>query len=473
MGLLKNVWQWLAFEEHSEPLKLIAEAVVTVIAACWAVKYLFSRRASQIQETAGSGVPSVPNTGWDHPRRFTGGGAIQAAREFGELAKKEPERVAALVLKLTPGENELPAGHALEGLSNSTYPKEQLYRLIEVLVGMGFGNPTFRHYAASTVGRALDKEHPLPDSLFRIMESWLEETDPKDYTEDKEGDSKIGSVLWGASYIQVLQSGNYPVLHALSRACLLSDPPNMGRWLDILEAQLERREDPEVWRALCAELRWLHLADKERAQAFLDRLFLRFPTVLGSVVGATLIARVQNWADEHYLEVWLSALRDGPWAKGATAYGELLLLRCAFHSESSWLQAKLEELRRVGSTGSRISAMRRGIAYSAAHLWGEQRARTLATDILVECMADDVEEVRDAASEVFRVMKILPRDSKTDRLLDAVAANPSVLRGTMQQMEGEHRERGLQIFERLKELDIHIAKETLEELDRRSLPRKQ
>ena len=454
-------------------MELIAVALVTIIAACGAVKYLFSRGASQIQEAAGSGVPSVPDTGWDHPRGFIGGGAIQAAREFGELAKKEPERVAALVLKLTPGENELFAGQALEGLSNSTYPKEQLYRLIEVLVGMGFGNPTFRHYAVSTVERALDKEHPLPDSLFRIMESWLEDTDPKDYTEDKEGDSKIGSVLWGASYIQVLQSGNYPVLHALSRTCLLSDPPNMGRWLDILEAHLERREDPEVWRALCAELRWLHLADRERAQAFLDRLFLRFPTVLRSAVGATLIARVQNWADEHYLEVWLSALRDGPWASGATAYGELLLLRCAFHSESSWLQARLEELRRVGNTGSRISAIRRGIAYSAAHLWGEQRARTLATDILVECLADDVEEVRDAASEVFRVMKILPRDSETDRLLDAVAANPSVQRGTMHRLEGEHRERGLQIVERLKEQDIHTAKETLEELDRRSLPRKQ
>src|SRR5512141_2277070 len=151
MGLLKNVWQWLAFEEHREPLELIAVALVTIIAACGAVKYLFSRGASQIQEAAGSGIPSVPNTGWDHPRGFMGGGAIQAAREFGELAKKEPERVAALVLKLTPGENELFAGQALEGLSNSTYPKEQLYRLIEVLVGMGFGNPTFRHYAVSTV----------------------------------------------------------------------------------------------------------------------------------------------------------------------------------------------------------------------------------------------------------------------------------------------------------------------------------
>jgi hypothetical protein len=60
MGLLKDIWQWLAFQEHREPLELIAVALVTVIAACWVVNYLFNRRASQKQESADTRRPSVP-----------------------------------------------------------------------------------------------------------------------------------------------------------------------------------------------------------------------------------------------------------------------------------------------------------------------------------------------------------------------------------------------------------------------------
>ncbi|MBI5049442.1 MAG: ATP-binding protein, partial [Nitrospirae bacterium] len=78
------------------------------------------------------------NTGWDHPRFRSRGGTIQASREFGELAKEQPEKVVRLIFKMHPKRNEITVGHALEGLSKSDLSSQKLLELIQELNKAGF-----------------------------------------------------------------------------------------------------------------------------------------------------------------------------------------------------------------------------------------------------------------------------------------------------------------------------------------------
>src|SRR5262249_27223508 len=72
------------------------------------------------------------------------GGAIQLAREFGELAKQNPIRVAALMPRLQPDRHETYAGEALQGLASTDFPAVNVISFIEELDKRGFGSVAFR-----------------------------------------------------------------------------------------------------------------------------------------------------------------------------------------------------------------------------------------------------------------------------------------------------------------------------------------
>ncbi|MBI4847427.1 MAG: TIR domain-containing protein [Nitrospirae bacterium] len=465
-------------------------------------------------------------TGWDHPRFREKGGTIQASRVLGELAKEQPERVVGLIFRMQPKRNEITVGHALEGLSKSELPFQTLFELIQKLNNAGFEGEDFRHYAARAVGERLDSDHELPVDLFQLFESWLKSVTVEKQEDTNEKENKkandVASVLWQSHRMIVVPHGNYPILDTLTKAYLWKDSPDIDGWLSLLEKHVQRKENPEVWKTLTHYLPNLNLGDKIRSEKFLDSLFSKFPDVMKSDDGVTLIARVQSWVDDSLVSNWLFSLRDSDWKQGAQAFAEILLLRHAWFSEIDWVKREVISIQKGRSAEfQKMKNMRIGLAFSASELWSEPQYRIMATEILLELISDSNEAVQKATSKVFASAKSFFPDEYTWKILDKVCEYPKILTNerscyliehledllttdpdriyrvcnafvtqlgkelsnishrftictenlinialTLQRLDG-YREKGLDLFERLLELDVWNARQTLLEIDRR------
>lgn len=376
---------------------------------------------------------------WDHPRERMKGGAIQAGRELARLAETDVERAVRLVRALPPDRNEIPVGNVLESLVKAGYDRNATYALIEELVAKGHAGAQFRRACASTVETAVDKEHPVPDTLLDLLESWLLSVDPasEDIAGEKSARERRESLLWTRGGMIQMPSGNFPILAALSQACLIPTPPLVDRWLRILEAHLSRSESPRVWASVAWRyLRWLNLADAERAQAFLHRLFAAYPAVLGSLQGVHLMAYLQHWISTENARNWLEIMgRAGN--DGAQGRGELLMVRHALFLGEDWVRALV--VAALTSTEEASREQRVGMVYAVVHLWSEPDHRALAHTYLLPLFASSEEEVRHALGGIFLCNSFLP-DGPTRELFDALCDYPTLLQDRRAEYLAEHLE---------------------------------
>jgi len=376
------------------------------------------------------------DTGWDHPHHRGKGGAIQAGRSLAKLAESDAARAVRLIRQLQPGKNESPVGDVLRALPKTGFDVSALYELIEELLEKGFGSAEFQRDISHAINDAACKETPVPDKLLDHMESWLVAVDPA--SEDVSGENRHeGSLLWGYGGLTILPSGNYPVLAALSQACLIAEPPLVIRWLDCLEKHLERSESPRVWAAIAERyLTWLHLADRERAQAFLDRLFQRFPAMLQHHEGVLFMAHLQRWITPEYARRWLTQMEamDATAAQGA---GEILMLRRAWFPDEKWPTQRIAEW--LSTSEEDTAHQRVGVAYTVAHLWSEPDFRALAHTYLLPLMAHPDAGLAPPLGAVFLAKTLFP-DRPTWAWLDALCEHPTLFLNQRSEYLLEHLE---------------------------------
>jgi len=377
--------------------------------------------------------------GWDHPRKRMEGGAIQAGRELAKLAEGDPERAVRLVRQMLPGHNEIPVGDVLEALAKTNYDRNAFYSLILELAEKGFASEHFRRPAARAVEKAVDADHPLPEPLFGILETWLApagESSEEACESHDESKKAQGSLLWDLAGGRILPHGNYPILAALSKACLLAQPPRTDHWLSILQRHLLRPESPRVWIAMFHYLQWLHLADRSRAQAFLNGLFLTYPSILDTLEGAHLLAHCQHWIEPDVAQHWLDRMLKEGGETAAQGMGELVMLRRVWFPDECWIAEWLNDLIHGDETNEKRRAVRVGVAHSIAHLWRESQHRYTVHGYLLQLLEDQDEAVLRALASIFRLGGFLP-DWASRELLDTLCDYPSILSYQSAEFVGE------------------------------------
>jgi len=462
-----------------------------------------------------------------HPKDWLKGGTVQASQAFQEFAKEHPDRVISIIFKMDSNAHNMPVSYAIEGLGNSNLSTAELFNVISALVKAGFDSDDFHFYAASAIGSRINSNTPLPEDFFEILRGWLISWTPPVQTSTTEEQADGKSVIWQSHRMIMLPHGNYPILETLSRACLLPKPPLTDRWLSILEEHVLQNEDPEVWKVL--SIYWLPnlaFADKNRSEHFLDALFSKYPQVINSDEGAALIVQTQSWVSESFVSKWLNQLKDSDWKLGAQAYAEIILLRHAWFPECSWAKEAINDIFSIKHEESKKKVdLLVGAAYTAVELWSEPQHRILGTEFLLRLIPTSEDRVRMAVSHIFGRENTLFYDDNMKRILDSLCTYPEVLANdrtgyliealenmviidpdrvyqicsaivdklgkkltniaqssaiwsenlinialALNRLDMPHRERGLELFEKLLNLGVWRVRETLLELDRRLVP---
>lgn len=463
------------------------------------------------------------STATHHPKRSLRGGSVQASREFAELAKLEPERVVALLPKLSPTNSQRPAAYAIEALS-PILPMSRLEALVLDLHDRGFHSEDFRTTAAYALCNRADLTNEMSESTIALLESWLVPSDTTEVDDpDLEVESPRSSILWSRNRGGILPRGNYPVLIALAAGYIDRREPMGNAWLSSLERHAERIETTAVWRAISSTLVNALSVDSERAGALFDRVFSQHPAILRTPQGVVLVAASMRRVELGTVWAWMQAIQRTPGIFSAQAYGELLALLATRPTTLPHASDALDVLLASRDGDARDEPTHHaiiGIAHGAAHLWLERDRRHTSTRVLSRMLQSESDEVLSAAMGMFSSDRTVPWDEDTQSILELLLAhqralglegnhgftrllaelvmvNPEVVarlslalvdqaqrRGsesalaecgeqltrlalTAQRLGNEARELGLQLFEKLLEAGAFGAQQVLDELDLR------
>ncbi len=473
-------------------------------------------------------------TDWDHPKRRSTGGSIQASRAFGVFAKNNPDRALALIENFEPKKQERPASEALQILAKEgLISKDRLVEIINCLSQKGFESNEFRYSAADALGYVASKPEGLSDDICIMLKSWLVNIEPQhcDSGDENDKEDKYESLLWGYKGSRLVPQGNLTVLETLMRGYLLRQPCDYNVWLEVLEEHLNKREDPRVWQFLADKFHLLSNADRKRSERLIKEVLNNH--INGTLESVICVANNIHWLSPELVHIWLDNIRDGGWQRGYQAYGEMLVVGLHYGSDSQqeWYNRRVQELLHVEQPKTeKYQQEKLGIAHGAAHLWKENNE--VLTPIICNLfdMADN--HIASALMGVFRVDVSFPPNKYTRAIIDAIIASPQSLKGTadfhliekligflpvepervyqicgaiidqcgkdvanmqtgLSSSAGEliditltlqrlhsYRGKGLELFERLLELDVYGIKGVLFDLDRRpfksqpSMPRR-
>ncbi len=466
------------------------------------------------------------NTGWDHPRRMFDhiGGVIQASRELGSFAGKQPERTVALLTNFKPGFQETPAGAVIEGLGKASYPSEKLFSVVQDLDSRGFSSNNFRANVALALEKRAQKDGGLPDAMLQMMEIWLHthpEPTADNIQDDKESDDSR-SVLWGYGGIIAYHGGRDLIFDTIAKGYLLRKPADVLGWSRVIERALNYEKHPDVWNIILMHMPMLFNGNRDTAIYLYDQVltnYLRLRKVLFEVRSLAHILRFVD--DTSVVDRWFTLIRDNSWKKGPQVCGELLMLYFCCKPDNSWARDQVWAYLNNPET----TPVQRGIAYAAAANWHLQECQDMCTEVLVSLANYDDTAIATAISKLFyfggrvtitnEMRKIILAILNNDKIIMksaealiggieyAVSSEPELVYQicnrfldagmdevkkmasaytslaepivsialTLHRMPTPYRECGLNLFERLIESNIQEARYALDMLDRRPINR--
>ena len=373
------------------------------------------------------------DTQFQHPRPGKWldhvGGSIQASRAFAEFAKGAPDRALRIIRNFEPGVTERPAGAVLAELGQSNVPPATLITSIRELDSRGFTSEHFRAHATRCLREVARRAGGLDDATCVLLEGWI--TDWRTAVADEEPANDAdhaGSLLWSMAGVHLLPGGNYPFLDAIMLGYLMRKPAHPNGWLAVLERHLTRKEDPKVWKALTHDLRHLSLADRARARAFLELLFSQCPEVLQTIAGVRLVATVQHWLPDKLMDRILGSWISDGWKNGPQAAGEVATLKFCHNPDEHKAGERVKRFLADGAyEPSAAAGLKLGVAHTLAVAWQEPALRALTTPLIIRLVPTADASVVEALESIFSRSRTLPADDHTRSVLEVLLEHPSIL----------------------------------------------
>jgi len=229
---------------------------------------------------------------------------------------------------------------------------------------------------------------------------------------EKEASDSVDSILWDASGVSFLPGGNYPVLEVFVRILLQRQEPE--RLLIRLSEYLDRQEDENVWRALLMWFRYIKPNDKALLASFLTKLFAKYPDLSRERETAILLANV-HWVIPEFVHAMLLRWQNDTAKLVQQAYGELSTLVLLMQPDLEWPHPLVEDILSNGSSPART-----GAAFATAHIWAEVEEKERATGLLEKIINLSDDGSWPAITDLFRIVDEINPSSEWLRILNAM-----------------------------------------------------
>jgi nucleoside phosphorylase len=348
-------------------------------------------------------------TEWDNPRDWMKGGNVQLSREFANFAKASPERAFRIIDGFDPEFGTRAAGYALAELGEVADPLT-LERVIFDLEGRGFAGEEYHGSVARGLERIINRHKPLSDKIVELLRDWLSKPpDPRTEinvedqetlleTDGKESNkpSRNESVLWGMGGFSVLPHGNFPILEVLARVYLQRKHPD--ELVALFQRHLQEGDDVRVWGAMLRFMQYVRPNDPTKFHEFLIELFARYPGLQTSHEAAILLAHIQ-WVIPSFVEGVLLNWQGHKAPLVQQARGELAGLISIVQPELTWSTQMVDAILKEGPPEALT-----GVAYAAANMWPDESRRRACAEILKQIIPGADNRTWTAITDLFRIV---------------------------------------------------------------------
>ncbi|MCP4345374.1 MAG: ATP-binding protein [Desulfobacterales bacterium] len=355
------------------------------------------------------------STEWDHPRHKwkegkSVGGVIQASHELNSFAEKEPERAVKLVHNFKPGQQEIPAGAVLQGLSKSTFSSEELFSLVKHLVAKGFSSESFRGDVAQVLKTRANKDQGLPDAMLQLMESWLP------------------TYLY-PSMDQIQKKRDYDdysnkLYIAIAKGYLSRQPSDIHGWGKIIERAIDYEKHPDIWKVIMMYMPDLFNGDKIFASHLYDQVLTKFGHAVENRLSICSIAKIIHLvSDPSIVHKWLTLIQDRDWVLGQQAFGELAIYYLCWKQDDTWVEEQIWN----AVENPEAHGAHRGIAFGAVNNWHSKQCQKICTSVIIALTDSDDKIVQKALSQIFQYGEQVVLNDEMKKIIEAILPNDGII----------------------------------------------
>jgi hypothetical protein len=370
----------------------------------------------------------IDSTGSHHPKDWRIGGSEQASHEFGEFAKDEPDRAAAIVRRLRPIDQEIPAGQALIGLSNAGWNPRKICQLVRYLNKKGFCSAGFRDDVGQALSEVAIKNDGLPDDICKLMAMWLLDVPngPMIPLDDVLSDSEQSSVnessiLWPQGGLFSLPNNWYWLGLAVRYGFCLRKKPKSIAWKRVFESCLDREYSSRVWTAWLESL-LNYTPNRKQLSPVIGKLLFQRRDVFNTESGVRAFAGFSWWMSHRDRSKLLGELEKSNWQRSALAAGEIVGLWAIQYDDENSIR-RIDTVLESAEFPQNNSQFVIGLACAAAKNWCEIGFRQYATEILCRLTRSKSKSVGRAMLTAVLRDGCLRADEATVSFLTAIAQN--------------------------------------------------
>jgi hypothetical protein len=457
------------------------------------------------------------------------GGSDEQARALAEFAITNPTMGRSILQRLQPGQQEKYAAALLLSWSDpdpnkkangitvpAIFPATEIEQLAIELNQRGFHSSEFRVSTARVLQKvSKDKGGLLPEAST-MLQKWLSETAwPTAHQETVATPEECShSILFSTQGTWMCPGGRAPIVEAIVLGSLLRRPPAIEETVAFLEGLAVEEKHPAIWAETLIHLPWLFGSLSSRMSRLVDSLFSSIPAIFSYHQTAYFLGQVVgNITPKETEERWILTLvaTEHPYFRQLA--GELVFLSFA-RKRNQWA----EELIFAGIAEAHGPDFLRGLTCGAAAAIEVPGLGREIEKILTKAIESPVEKIQDAAANFLLhindkqwsptakklVLKLLGEQSLSRRNCDLLAMQMQTValvdsetalavaeeltrkyeqRGTSPgwsfstsyltnialaaQRSLASRERGLVLFEKLLELNLHDARKAADLMNHR------
>jgi hypothetical protein len=369
--------------------------------------------------------------GWEEP-----GGATAAGQVIAEVAKENPARAMQLILHLVKNGSEEGPTNAVSGYVEEHVSDDEAIAFMEQVAVLNPKSEFLRSNIGFVLYRRCRPGKGLPDTLCKILESWLLEPwtvsegaqNEEETTTEHEENKEIDSVLWSRGGLTTFNQAVF-LLFALTNGYLMRKPAACNEWFDAVDRVIDGPLPARTWKTYCSELRWIRLSgcDKLRGPAIVEKLFRRIPIIRKSTEGMTLIAFIEDLLSLSFIQDFLKTLRESKQFQVRQGFGELLALIALREHHNPWANAELErQLKALANPETFDEAIAIGMAFAASNLWKDTHGREATSQLLCQLIPIANENIANAIETVFWDEETFAIDDPAEQLFRAFVSNPTI-----------------------------------------------
>lgn len=370
--------------------------------------------------------------GWER-----GGDREDACRELALLNKSDARKVVDVIVRLVIRGIEDPVSAAFSGLDESDLSDAEVIKLATVLIDLNPSSVRLRRSIAYLIYRRMKSVEELPRAICDVLKEWLleEAHRPRQTVEAVNTETKVpqhnGPVVWrgtGGGFRHSSTSNCFWLMLSSGEAFLQQKAPQYTEWISTLELCLDGDIPEGDWALYCTQLSDVRFAGPSRVRGveLVIKLIQKYALLNNRHRGAfVLLANIGDLFPQQEMAGILHGLRRSDDELLRQGYGELLTLFAVRSAPGSWSRSQLDSELAAISSSDFDEWITTGIAYTAANAWDDAEARSEASGILSRLIPFATAKSGTAIASVFQAVDEFSVSDATDRLLSAIAENPS------------------------------------------------